>query len=64
MSVRPGVGSQDGYTLLHALGTTPAVQKELLRHANLQTTLKLYTQAVSKAKREAASKLVGFLWKN
>ncbi len=51
-------------TLLHALGTTPAVQKELLRHANIQTTLNLYTQAVSEAKREAASKVVGVLWKN
>jgi len=45
-------------TLLHALGTTSAVQKELLRHANIQTTLNLYTQAVSEAKREAASKVL------
>ena len=51
-------------TLLHALGTTPAVQKELLRHADIQTTLNLYTQAVSADKREAASKVVGVLWKN
>ena len=51
-------------TLLHALGTTPAVQKELLRHANIQTTLNLYTQAVSEAKREAASMVVGVLWRN
>jgi len=51
-------------TLLHALGTKPAVQKELLRHANIQTTLNLYTQAVSEDKREAVSKLVGVLWKN
>ena len=34
-------------TLLHAFGTTPAVQKEMLRHANMQTTLNAYTQAVS-----------------
>ena len=51
-------------TLLHALGTTPAVQKELLRHADIQTTLNLYTQAISADKREAASKVVGVLWKN
>jgi integrase len=51
-------------TLLHALGTTPAVQKELLRHADIQTTLNLYTHAISADKREAASKVVGVLWKN
>lgn len=51
-------------TLIHALGTTPAVQKELLRHASIQTTLNLYTQAVSEDKREAALKVVGVLWKN
>jgi integrase len=50
-------------TLLHALGTTPAVQKELLRHADIQTTLNIYTQAVSAEKREAASKVVSTLWK-
>ena len=50
-------------TLLHALGTQPAVQKELLRHADIQTTFNVYTQAVSAAKREAASKVVSALWK-
>jgi hypothetical protein len=29
-----------------------AVQKELLRHADIQTTMNTYTQAVSAAKRE------------
>lgn len=48
-------------TWLHALGTTPAVQKELLRHANIQTTLNLYTRAVSEEKRAAASKIAGIL---
>jgi integrase len=43
-------------TLLHSLGTTPAVQKELLRHANIETTMNLYTQAISAEKREAASR--------
>lgn len=51
-------------TLLHALGTKPAVQKEPLRHANIQTTVNLYIQAMSEDKREAVSKLVGVLWKN
>lgn len=49
-------------TLLHSLGTTPAVQKELLRHANIQTTLNVYTQAVPAKKREAASKVTRILY--
>ncbi|MDE3179467.1 MAG: tyrosine-type recombinase/integrase [Acidobacteriota bacterium] len=50
-------------TLLHALGTTPAVQKGLLRHSDIQTTMNIYTQAVTPAKREAASKVVDLLWR-
>lgn len=42
-------------TLLHALGTRPAVQKELLRYANIQTTLNVYTRAISEEKRKVAS---------
>jgi len=49
-------------TLLHALGTTPAVQKELLRHANIRTTLNVYTQAVSAEKRSAASRVARLLY--
>ncbi len=51
-------------TLLHSLGTTPAVQKELLRHANIQTTLNVYTQAVSAEKRAAAGMLVNLLYES
>jgi integrase len=51
-------------TLLHAFGTTPAVQKELLRHANIQTTLNVYTQAVSEEKRLAATQIVHVLYEN
>ena len=50
-------------TLIHALGTTPAVQKELLRHADIHTTMNIYTQAITSAKQEAASKLVDVLWR-
>ena len=50
-------------TLLHSLGAAPAVQKELLRHADIQTTMNIYTQAVTSAKREAASKVVDVLWR-
>ena len=34
-------------TLLHELGAKPAAQKEQLRHADIQTTMNLYTQAVT-----------------
>jgi integrase len=50
-------------TLLHVLGTASAVQKELLRHANVQTTLNVYTQAVTTEKRKAASKIADVLWR-
>jgi integrase len=69
-AVKAGIGNigwhtfrQSYSTLLHALGTKPAVQKELLRHADIETTLNIYTQAVSAEKRKAASKVVGALWK-
>jgi integrase len=68
-AVRAGIGNVGWHTfrhtyspLLHALGTTPAVQKELLRHANIQTTMNIYTQAVSEEKREAASRVVHALY--
>ena len=61
-AARAGIGKIGWHTfrhtyssLLHSLGTKPAVQKELLRHADIQTTLNIYTQAVSSEKREAAS---------
>jgi len=50
-------------TLLHSSGTTLAVQKELLRHADIRTTMNIYTQAVSSAKRDASSKVVDTLWR-
>jgi hypothetical protein len=34
------------------------VQQELLRHANVRTTMNIYTQAVSDQKRAANSKVV------
>jgi integrase len=45
-------------TLLHALGVDLKVQQELLRHADIRTTMNIYTQAVPKALREANSKVV------
>jgi integrase len=51
-------------TLLRGLGTTPPVQKELLRPADIQTRLNICTQAVSADKQEAPSRVVETLWKN
>jgi integrase len=50
-------------TMLHGLGAKPVVQKERLRHSDIRTTLNIYTHAISAEKREAASKVVGLLWK-
>jgi integrase len=43
---------------LAELDTKPAVQKELLRHANISTTMNVYTRAVQKSLRKAARKAV------
>jgi len=70
-AARAGIGSIGWHTfrhtystLLHAFGTTPAVQKELLRHANIQTTLNVYTQAISAEKRRAAAQIVNALYES
>ncbi len=44
-------------TLIHDMGTDLAVQKELLRHADVKTTMNIYTQAMAPAKRKAIRKL-------
>jgi integrase len=48
-------------TNLRSLGVDVKTAQELLRHANVRTTLDLYTQAVSSQKREANHKLVELL---
>jgi len=62
---RAGIGNVGWHTFRHTfstlladLETKPAVQKELLRHANITTTMNAYTQAVPKSMREAAGKAV------
>jgi integrase len=48
-------------TLLRAMGTDLKVQQELLRHANIKTTMDVYTEAVSDQKREAAARVAAQL---
>jgi integrase len=45
-------------TLLHSLGVDLKVQQELLRHADIRTTMNIYTHAVPNALREANRKVV------
>jgi hypothetical protein len=44
--------------MLRSAGTDIKVQQELLRHGNIQTTMNIYTQAVSDQNRQANSKVV------
>jgi integrase len=67
-ALRAGIGKVGWHTfrhtfssLLHQTGTKLAVQKELLRHADIQTTMNIYTQAVSADKREAVQRVVRVL---
>jgi integrase len=48
-------------TLLHAYGTDLKVQQELLRHADIRTTMNIYTRAVPERLRQANSKIVSIL---
>jgi len=48
-------------TLLRAFGVDVKVQQELLRHADIRTTMNIYTQAVPQAMREAHGKVVEVL---
>ena len=64
-AARAGIGKIGWHTFRHTYSTMPRsagtdikVQQELLRHANIQTTTNVYTQAVSEQKRAANSKVV------
>lgn len=48
-------------TLLNEHGTDAKVQQELLRHADIRTTMNIYTRAVPERLREANSKIVSIL---
>jgi site-specific recombinase XerD len=68
-AVRAGITKQVGWhtfrhsynTLLRANSADVKVQSELLRHSNIDTTLDVYTQAVSDQKRAAHGQVVGQL---
>jgi integrase len=62
---RAGLGSIGWHSLRHtyrawldATGAPMGVQKELMRHASIQTTMNVYGAAMSDDKREANSKIV------
>lgn len=70
-AVRAGIGNVGWHTfrrsyatLLHDSSASLVVQKELLRHPDVATTINVYTQAVPSSLRDAASKAVATLWKN
>jgi integrase len=48
-------------TLLKANGEDVKVVQELMRHANISTTMNVYTKALTPAKREAQSRVVDVL---
>jgi integrase len=65
-AIRAGLGSKVGWhtfrhtysSMLRELGVDLKVQQELLRHADIRTTMNVYTQAVSEQKRVAHSKVM------
>jgi len=48
--------------LLRSMGADIKVQQELLRHSTVQSTMNVYTQAVSEQKRIANSTVVALLF--
>lgn len=64
-AITAGIGNVGWHTFRHTyssmlrqLGVDLKVQQELLRHADVRTTLNIYTQAHSEQKREAHSSVV------
>jgi integrase len=64
-AVRAGVGKIGWHTFRHtystmlrSVGTDIKVQQELLRHSTIQSTMNVYTQAISAQKHTANSKVV------
>jgi integrase len=70
-AVRAGVGKIGWHTFRHtystmlrSVGTDIKVQQELLRHSTIQSTMNVYTQAVSVQKHAANSKVVEMILSN
>ncbi len=68
-ALRSGIGKIGWHTFRHSYstmlrgaGTDIKVQQELLRHSTIQSTMNIYTQAVSEQKRAANSMVVGILF--
>jgi integrase len=68
-AVRAGLGKIGWHTfrhsystLLRSMGADIKVQQELLRHSTVQSTMNVYTQAVSEQKRVANSAVVDLLF--
>jgi len=68
-AVRAGLGKIGWHTfrhsystLLRSMGADIKVQQELLRHSTVQSTMNVYTQAVSEQKRAANSAVVDLLF--
>ena len=65
-AITAGLGNSVGWhtfrhtysSMLRQLGVDVKVQQELLRHADVRTTMNIYTQAVSEQKRAAHSSVV------
>jgi integrase len=49
-------------TLLRSVGTECKVMQELMRHSSLRSTMDIYTQAVTPAKREAQAAVLSLLY--
>jgi integrase len=70
-TVRAGVGKIGWHTFRHtystmlrSVGTDIKVQQELLRHSTIQSTMNVYTQAISVQKHAANSKVVEMILSN
>jgi integrase len=50
--------------MLRSVGTDIKVQQELLRHSTIQSTMNVYTQAISVQKHAANSKVVEMILSN
>ena len=70
-AVRAGIGKIGWHTFRHtystmlrSVGTDIKVQQELLRHSTIQSTMNVYTQAISAQKHAANSRVVEMILSN